>query len=73
MSQVRTAVLVGMDLKVTTVEKVSHTRGRSKWYRYTCTCGQRGKWHGNSAPAEAVATVHAVLHHDAQVDRGKGW
>jgi hypothetical protein len=61
--------LVGTDFRITTVER-SKT-GNGPWYRWQCTCQAGGKWSQHNLNAYAIATVHAVLHHEAEPDQPK--
>lgn len=60
--------LVGTDLRVTTVEK-SKTRVGS-FFRWRCTCPRKGGDWTRSEQAQAIAVVHAVTWHGAELGRG---
>lgn len=61
-------VLVGADFAVTTVER-SKT-GSGPYFRWRCTCPRHGGDWVYSEQAYAIAEVHAILWHGAEVDRG---
>lgn len=60
--------LVGADFRVVTVEKSKTHSGA--WFRWRCTCPRKGGDWCRAEQAYAIAEVHAILWHGAEVDRG---